>query len=475
MSKKIKKHSSKAKAKKTENVEVEKKVQPKQSKKTCKFDMWKTSTIVLGILLILSIFTGGFRMGFVKDSVDKDVSTLGTMWTNFKALFSPGQDINDAEIKLVVYSDFECPYSQRGYTTTVELLEKYGDDIDFEYKHFPLSFHANAQKAAEASECARDQGKFDEYYDVLFTTKQLDVANLKKHAADLGLNVAKFNSCLDNGDMAEKVSLDFQEGQQAGVRGTPTFFINDVPLVGAQPAANFEAIIDKLLAGEEIAVEEEAEPEPEVVEVIKSDKPEVELFVMSHCPYGTQIEKGILPVVAVLKDDIEFDLNFVYYAMHGEVEVKEQLAQYCIQRDQKELLQDYLLCFLEAGDSEGCLDKVGVDMAQLESCETEVDEEYQVMANLADQSSWLSGRFPLFNTDKADNEAYGVRGSPALVINGQTVSSARDSASLLKTICDRFNTKPEACNTEFESASPSPGFGFGTAEANNNAAAGCGV
>ena len=471
MSTKIKKRSSQIK--KTENIEPEKKVEHKNVKKVYDTNNWKLSTIVLGVLLILSIFTGGFRL---KDDVVRDVNAVNSMWSNFKALFSPkDNNVNlDAEVIITEYSDFECPYCQRAYPTVNQLKEKYGDKIAFEFKHFPLSFHANAQKAGEASECARDQGKFWEYHDVLFETKQLDVNSLKKHAADLGLNSAKFNACLDNGDKTSKVQQDFQEGQQAGVRGTPTFFINGNPLVGAQPIANFEAIIDKLLAGEEI-VQPEAEPAPTPVVAVKSDKPNVELFIMSHCPYGTQIEKGILPVVSVLKDDIDFDLNFVYYAMHGEVEVKEQLSQYCIQRDQKELLQTYLLCFLEAGDGAGCLAKTGVDMKQLASCEAEVDEEYDVMANLADQASWLSGRYPLFNTDKADNEKYGVGGSPTLVINGQTVSSARDSASLLKAVCDRFNTKPAACNTEFSSAAPGPGFGFDTAGAANNAAAGCGV
>ncbi len=475
MAKRIKKKSSsKTKKSKPEKQESSKPV-THVSKKSSNEMMWKTATIVLGVLLVLSIFTSGFRLGNGNDDSNNDANEVNSFWDNFKALFSGREKTQEAEITLEVYSDFECPYSQRAYSTIQALLDEYGDKIDFEYHHFPLSFHPNAQKAAEASECAREQGKFDEYYNVLFTTKQLDVDSLKKHAADLGLNVAQFNTCLDNGEMADVVTQDFQEGQQRGVRGTPTFFINDNPLVGAQPIENFEAIIDKLLAGEEIA---QPEPEPEAEpqqEIVKSDRPNVELFVMSHCPYGTQMEKGILPVISVLKDDVDFDLNFVYYAMHGEDEVYEQRRQYCIQRDQKELLIPYLLCFLEAGDSAACLDETGIDLTQLESCEAEIDDEFQITENFEDQSSWLSGRFPLFNTDKDDNEKYGVRGSPTLVINGQQVSTSRDSASLLNVICEHFNEQPEACNTEFSSGSPSPGFGFGETDQANNAAAGCGV
>jgi len=208
-------------------------------------------------------------------------------------------------------------------------------------------------------------------------------------------------------------------------------------------------------------------------DVPKSDKPVVEAFIMSHCPAGTQIEKGILPVANVLGDTIDFNIRFVYYAMHGETEVVEQLNQYCIQEEQNDKFLTYLECFLEEGDGEGCLTSTGIDMTALEECTTAADEEFTIMANLEDQSSWLSGRYPLFNVHKAKNEAYSVRGSPTLVINGQTVQSRRDSVSLLAAICNAFNVAPEECNTEFEAVAPGPGFGWDSTGASNNAAA-CG-
>ena len=81
----------------------------------------------------------------------------------------------------------------------------------------------------------------------------------------------------------------------------------------------------------------------------------------------------------------------------------------------------------------------------------------------------------MFNTDKEANEKYGVKGSPTLVINGETISSGRDSNSYLKVICSAFNIAPEECNTEFEAGTPSPGFGFDETTTTNAAAAGCGV
>jgi protein-disulfide isomerase len=117
------------------------------------------------------------------------------------------------------------------------------------YKDFPLPTHPNAQKAAEAARCAGEQGKYWEYHDLLFTNQsKLDVANLKKFAADLQLNTTRFNTCLDNGTYAEKIRQDVTEGQRVGVGGTPAFFINGRLLAGAQPFSAFQQIIDEVLA-----------------------------------------------------------------------------------------------------------------------------------------------------------------------------------------------------------------------------------
>ena len=114
--------------------------------------------------------------------------------------------------------------------------------------------------------------------------------------------------------------------------------------------------------------------------------------------------------------------------------------------------------------------EVGIDETKLASCYAATDAEFNIIANLEDQSSWLSGRFPMFDIHKAENEAYGIGGSPTLVINGATVSAGRDSASLLDAICAAFNEAPEECSTELLSAQPTPGFGWSTTEAAATAA-----
>jgi protein-disulfide isomerase len=119
------------------------------------------------------------------------------------------------------------------------------------YKDFPLPIHQNAQKAAEASRCAAEQGKYWEYHDLLFTNNTtLAPDNLKKFAADLQLNTAQFDPCLESGKYAQAVAKDLEEGTRVGVSGTPAFFVNGRFLSGAQPFSAFQEVIEEALAAQ---------------------------------------------------------------------------------------------------------------------------------------------------------------------------------------------------------------------------------
>ncbi len=160
----------------------------------------------------------------------------------------PSKGPDSAPITIVEFSDFQCPFCGRAKNTVDEVVKNYGDKVRLVFRHFPLSFHENAPKAAEAAACAQDQGKFWEYHDKLFANQQaLKVDDLKKHAADLGLDAARFNECLDSGKKAEIVKKDQSAGEKAGVSGTPAFFINGIVLSGAVPADEFKTIIDSEL------------------------------------------------------------------------------------------------------------------------------------------------------------------------------------------------------------------------------------
>ncbi len=190
----------------------------------------------------------------------------------------------------------------------------------------------------------------------------------------------------------------------------------------------------------------------------KSDKPKVELFVMTHCPYGTQAEKGIIPAFKALGAKADTKIRFVHYFMHGDKEEKETYNQVCIREEQSAKYLDYLSCFLEDGDSARCIKKVSVDQTKLNAC-------------LANDNKKAK---EYYEVDKKLSNDYGVQGSPTLIINGGEGSSGRDSASYLSSICNAFNTAPTVeCGKQLSSAQPSPGFGTTVAAAGNANAAQC--
>lgn len=156
----------------------------------------------------------------------------------------------NAKVTLIEISDFQCPYCERHISTREQIIKEYGDQVRVVWRHFPLtSIHPYAQKAAEAAECAGEQGKFWEMHDTLFENQSaLDTASLKSYAKDLGLNQTQFNSCLDDGKYTSKVQAQAQEAVAAGITGTPGTFVNGKLVKGAYPFDTFKQLIDAELA-----------------------------------------------------------------------------------------------------------------------------------------------------------------------------------------------------------------------------------
>lgn len=156
----------------------------------------------------------------------------------------------DAPVTLVEFSDFQCPFCRAAAPALREVENKFGDKVHIVYRQFPIpSLHPNAFKAAEASLCANEQGKFWELHDAMFADQtKLAVSDLKQTARRLGLDGKKFDACLDSGRYVEQVQNDQREGQRVGVRGTPAIFINGVIVDGGSvPFSVLEARIEKEL------------------------------------------------------------------------------------------------------------------------------------------------------------------------------------------------------------------------------------
>jgi len=157
---------------------------------------------------------------------------------------------SSATVTIVEFSDFECPYCGGLYPTLKDIEKNYQDKIRVVYRQFPLTnIHPHAQKAAEASLCANDQGQFWQMHDAMFTDqKNLEVADLKEKAAKLSLNKETFNTCLDSSKYAAKIKDEILEGAKAGVNGTPSLFINGRFLSGDQPYEDIAKLIDDELS-----------------------------------------------------------------------------------------------------------------------------------------------------------------------------------------------------------------------------------
>lgn len=154
----------------------------------------------------------------------------------------------DGLVTIIEFSDFECPYCRRVQPTLKRLLEEYRGMIKLVFRDFPLrNIHPQAQKAAEAAQCAAEQQQFWPYHDKLFSTSQLQDQDLKQYAQELGLDMQRFVPCFDSGKYAEEVERDLQDGINAGVSATPSFFINGQPVNGAIPYERFKELVDGAL------------------------------------------------------------------------------------------------------------------------------------------------------------------------------------------------------------------------------------
>ncbi len=189
----------------------------------------------------------------------------------------------------------------------------------------------------------------------------------------------------------------------------------------------------------------------------KVDKPKAELFVMSHCPFGTQAQKWYLEVMKKLGKVADVKVRFVDYLMHGKEEWEDNLIEYCIQKDQNDKFYDYLKCFLKAWDRDNCLKETKINKQKLDSCIKETKEKINYDKNLADKTR----RFPKFELETQENQKYWVQWSPTFVLNWYKIDRVgRSAKAYADLICSSFKNKPEECKQDFSDVTYDPNFGF---------------
>lgn len=155
---------------------------------------------------------------------------------------------DNAPVTIIEFSDFQCPFCQMSVGVLREVRRMYGDKISLVYRDFPGQNHPDAVPAAEAAHCAHEQGKFWEYHDLLFNRQTPNQSwNFLALAAELGLDAEAFKSCVNSSRFRPQIHKDIQDGLRLGLTSTPTFFINGRPLIGFQPIAAFQDLIDESL------------------------------------------------------------------------------------------------------------------------------------------------------------------------------------------------------------------------------------
>jgi protein-disulfide isomerase/rhodanese-related sulfurtransferase len=180
----------------------------------------------------------------------------------------------DAPVTVVEFGDFQCPSCVIAEATNQEIRRRFPKQVRFIFHEFPLAkFHQFAQKAAEAAECADDQGKFWQMHDRMYQAYgELAVVQLKYYAQDIGLDTAKFNACLDSGAKAQRVQQDIEDGKAVQVTATPTFYINQQKHVGGLTMQDFTAVVNGAAATP--AVEARPVPKAQAVPIQPAPKPQ---------------------------------------------------------------------------------------------------------------------------------------------------------------------------------------------------------
>ena len=229
-----------------------------------KITLWKWFSGILGMLLILSIFTSGF--GLSSDSPTKAAVVAPTpskaaqptpsipsaRVTDMETLAddNPFLGEKDALVTIIEFSDYECPFCERFYKQTLPSIKSTYIEtgkVKFVYRDFPLGFHSQAEPAAIAANCAGEQEKYFQFHDKIFDNGGAggkSNADYKKWAQEIGLDVPKWEKCTNDPAQKQEIQKDIDDGSAAGISGTPGFIINGKLLSGAQPFSAFQQVIE---------------------------------------------------------------------------------------------------------------------------------------------------------------------------------------------------------------------------------------
>lgn len=224
--------------------------------------------VLMGLLLVAAFLLGMLVTKVQYLSGTAAPTPAGQQQAGAQPSVAPGTPVNvsvgnlpvmgnkDAKVKVIEFADFQCPFCEQWFKNVEpSIINDYvkTGKIAFYWRDYAF-LGQESNDAANAARCANEQGKFWDFHDYLYNHQGQENSgtfskdNLKKFAADMGLNTDQFNSCIDSDKFSKDVQTDLSDGQKAGVNGTPTVFVNGVAIVGAQPYSAFKSAIDAALA-----------------------------------------------------------------------------------------------------------------------------------------------------------------------------------------------------------------------------------
>ncbi len=379
-----------------------------------------TVYIILGLLVIATSFYTGYLVGKMGSGSNGQDPTTQT---------GTGSAAN-GKLQIIEYSDFQCPFCSRVNPTITQIKADYADKVEIVFKNFPLeSIHPNAFNAAMAAECARDQGKFWEMHDKLFANQgTLEIDNLKKYAADVGVNTAKFNTCLDTKATEARVRADIAEATAKGVQGTPSFWMKDELFVGAQPYANFKTKIDEKLSGKPAAPAAAQQPQAPApgtkvnvaagryVKGSATAKVELVHFSDYQCPYCKRFyeqNEAQLETEYVKTGKVKITFRNYPLPFHQNAQVAAEAAE-CAG------LQGKFWEFHDVLFTKGNGDGTGLDAASLKQYAADLKLDTTKFGACLDNGETKS----IVTKDAADGQTAGVSGTPTTFVNGVAVVGA---------------------------------------------------
>lgn len=351
----------------------------------------------------------------------------------------PAKGPEDAPVTIVEFADFECPYCRELVPVLEQVLEAYAEEVRFVYRQFPLtSIHANAQKAAEASLCAREQGKFWEMHDAMFRDQSaLHPAGLKATAASLGLDSDSFDRCLDSGQFAGEVAAEAKEATALGLTGTPGLFINGRFYSGLQTADILAGVIDEELerAGYEV---EGRRIEPRRFDVNSAGFPSkgaadapvtIVEFADFQCPYCRQLLPTLQEVIEAYEDEVRFVFrHYPIASIHPEAQKASEAAACAGDQGRFWEMHDAMYAdqsALAVDALKRTARELGLDGNTFDECLDSGKHESSVLSDLA------------------EGRSLGIRGTPAYYINGRFLQGVHTFETLSEIIDEELERARE--------------------------------